>query len=86
MEEDEEDVLYDIETCVLTFQVKETIKNIIDQIYVQKNLTPICRMLMFKRLLLRLGTDCRFTFSNSFYQQTDGCTLNDPLSVTFSAI
>ena len=31
-----------------------------------------------------LPTNCKFTLSNSLYQQTDGCTMNGLLCVTFS--
>ena len=60
--------------------------HIIDQIYVQKKVPPICTKLIFKRLLLKLAAECKFTVLNSFYQQTDGCTIGSPRSVTFSDI
>ena len=55
-----------------------------DGIYVQKKLTPICTKLICQRLLLKLATEYSFTFLNSFYQQTDGCTMGDPIAVIFS--
>ena len=42
--------------------------------------------LTFKALLLKLSAECKFTFSNSFCQQTDECTRNGTLSVAFSDI
>ena len=34
--------------------------------------------------VLKLNTECKFTFKNSLYQQIDGCTMGGPFSVTFS--
>ena len=80
---DEEDISYDAESLFTNILVKETIHNIIDQIYVQRKVPPICTKLMFKRFLLKLPTEWKFTFLNSFYQQTVGCTISSPLSVAF---
>ena len=56
----------------------------IDQIYVQKKLTPTCTELIFKRLLLKLAIERKFTSSNIFYQQNDACAICGPVSVNFS--
>ena len=66
--------------------VKETVDYIIDQICVQRNLTPVWTKLIFKILLLKLATECKFTFSNSFNKQTDRCTMGGLLPFTFSNI
>ena len=42
--------------------------------------------LIFKRLLLKLTTDCTFVFDSSFYKQVEGCSMGGPLSVTLSDI
>ena len=39
---------------------------------------------IFRRLLLRLATECKLTFVNSFYKHIDGSSLAGPVSVTFS--
>ena len=57
LEEDEEDVSYDVESLFTNIPVTETIDNIKDQIYVQKKLTTICTNLIFKRLLLKVDTE-----------------------------
>lgn len=41
LEDDEEDTSYDVESLFTNIPIKETIDNIIDQIYVQKKLTSI---------------------------------------------
>ena len=35
-------------------------------------LSKICSKLIFKRLLLKLTTECTFMFTSDFYKQTDG--------------
>ena len=65
---------------------KETIDYMIDQIWVQRKLTPVRTKLIFKILLFKLATECKFTFSNSFNEQTDRRTTGGLLSFTFSNI
>lgn len=84
--EDPEHVSYDVESPFTNIPIKETIDYIKDQIYVQKNLKPICTKLIFQKLLLKLASECKFAFSNSFCQQTNGCTMHVSLSVSFSDI
>ena len=65
-EEDEKDISYDAKSLFTNITVKETIDYIIDQIYVQKSLTTICRNLIFTRLLFKLATECKFIFLDPF--------------------
>ena len=53
---------------------------------VQHKLKPICSKLLFKSLPIKLSTEVTFTFNSRFWKQTDGCTMGDPFSVTFSNI
>ena len=85
-QDDEEDVSYDVESLFTNILIEETINYIIDQIYVHKKLTPICSKLIFRRLLIKLATECTFKFNSRFLKQVDGCTMGGPLSVTFSDI
>ena len=39
-----------------------------------------------RRLLIKLATGCAFKFNSRFLKQLDGCTMERPLSVTFSDI
>ena len=66
--------------------IKETINYIIEQIYIQKRLTPICLKLIFRRLLVKLATGCTFKFNNRFVKQVGSWTMGTPLSVTLSDI
>ena len=52
----------------------------------QKKLTTICTKLIFKRLLLKFATECKFTFLNNLYQKTEECATGGPISVTFADI
>ena len=84
--DDEEDVSCDVESLFTNIPIKDTIEHIIEQIYTHKKLKPICSELIFKRLLLKLATECTCIFNHKFYKQIDGCTMGGPLSVTFSDI
>ena len=77
---------HDVESLITNILVQETINYITEQIYVHKKLMPICSKLIFRRLLIKLATECTFKFNNRFLKQVDGCTMGGPLSVTFSDI
>ena len=83
LQDDEEDVSYDVESLFTNIAIQETINYISEQIYVHKKLTPICLKLVFRRLLIKLATECTFKFNNRFLKQVDGCTMGGPLPVTF---
>ena len=84
LQEDKGNASYDIECCFTNIPMFNTIDYILEQIYVQHKLKPICSELIFKRLLIKLSTEVTFTFNSKFCIQTDGCALGGPLSVTFS--
>ena len=70
-----------------TFPINDTVDYyILDQVYVQPKLKPICSKLIFNRLLIKLSTEVTFTFNSKFCKQTDDCTMGGPLLVTFSDI
>ena len=77
LQDDEEDVSYDVESLFTNIPIQETINYIIEQIYVDIKLTPICSKLIFRRLLIKLATECTFKFNNRFLKQVDDCTLED---------
>ena len=85
-QDDEEDVLYDVESLFTNIPIEETINYIIEQIYVHKKLTPICSKLILRRVLIKLATECTFKLNSRFLKQVDDCTMGGPLSVTFSDI
>ena len=86
LQDDEEDVSYDAESLFTNILIQETINYIIEQIYVHKKLTQICSKLIFRRLLIKIATECTFKFNNRILKQVDGRTMGEPLSVTFSYI
>ena len=66
LQDDEENVLYDVESLFTNIPIQETINYVIEQIYVQKKLLPICSKLFFRRLLIKLTTECTFKFNSKF--------------------
>ena len=66
LQDDEEDVSYDVESLFTNILIKERINCITEQIYAHKSLTPICSKLIFTRLLIKLATQCTFKFNNRF--------------------
>ena len=47
---------------------------------------PICSKLIFRRLLIKLATECTFKSNSRCFKPVGGCTMGGPLSVTFSDI
>ena len=86
LQDDEEDVSYDVESLFTNIPIQETINYIIEQIYVHKKLTPVSSKLIFRRLLIKLATECTFKVNNRLLKQVDDCTMGRPLSVTFTDI
>ena len=66
MQDDEEDLSYDIGSLFTNILIEETTNCIIEQIYIQKKLTPICSKLIFTKLLVKHTTVCTFKFNNTF--------------------
>ena len=66
LQDDEEDVSYDVESLFANILIQETINYIIEQINVHKKLTPICSKLISRRLLIKLSAECTFKFNNRF--------------------
>ena len=83
---DKKDASYDVESLFSNISIEETINYITEQIHVHKKLMPICSKLIFQRLLIKFATECTFKFNSRFFKQTDGCTMREPLSITFSDI
>ena len=68
LETNEEYVSYDM------YLVMETINYILAEIYDHHWLKPMCNILIFKWLLLKLTTESTFIF-NIKYKQTAGCNI-----------
>ena len=86
LQKNEEYVLYDADSLFTNILFKETIDYIIHKIYHKKSLKPICKKLIFKRLLYKSTTDCTIQFNQSFYKQIDDCAMSGPLSVILADI
>ena len=66
MQDNEENLSYDIGSLFTNILIEETTNYIIKQIYIQKKLTPICSKLIFTKLLVKHATVCTFKFNNTF--------------------
>ena len=86
LQDDEEDVSYDVESLFTNIPIQEKINYITEQIYVHEKLTPICSKLIFRRLLITFATEYTFKFNSRFLKQVDDCTMGGSISVTFSDI
>ena len=69
LQDDEEDLSYDVESLFANIPIQKTINYITEQIYVHKKLTPICSKLIFRRLSIKLATECTFNFNNRFLKK-----------------
>ena len=79
--------LNDLESLFTNVPVEETIEYILDEIYVNKKLKPLCKSrLIMKRLLQRLISDCLFSVNGRLLKQKDGCSMGSPLSVDISGV
>ena len=83
---DEEYISYDVDSLFTNIPVADTIEYIIHQIYTEKKIPSICSKLIFKRLLLKLTTECSFQFNHLLIKQVESCTMGGLLSVTFAEI
>ena len=81
-----EDVSYDVESLFTGISVAETIGYILKRIYTNKELKPLCKKSIFKRLLIKLIKESVFSVNNWLIKQTDGFPMGDPISVVFSDI
>ena len=86
LETHEEYVSHDAESFFINILVREAINYILAKIHDHQKLKPMCSKLVFKCLLLKLTTESTFMFNKKYYQQTDGCTMGEPLSVVLSDI
>ena len=64
LQEDEEDVSYDIESLFTNIPINDTIDYILEQIYVQHKLKAKYSKLIFKCLLIKFSTEVTFTFNS----------------------
>ena len=79
MSEDEEGVIYDVESLFTNIPINETIDFICDEIYIHKKLQPICKRSVFKKLLLKLTTECTFSINEQLCKQIDRVSMGGTL-------
>ena len=84
LSEDEEGVSYDVESLFTNIPIKDTIDFICEEIYVHKKLEPICKKSIFKKLLYKLTTECKFSATGKLQKQVDGVSVRVTLSVILS--
>ena len=73
LDEDDENIPYDVDSLFTNIPVEEAIKYIIYIIYTMKKIPEICCKLVLKWLFLKLITKCFFQFLRELFKQT-GCT------------
>ena len=81
-----EDVSYDVVSLFTSIPVAETIEYILKRIYTNKELKPLCKKSIFKKLLIKLTKESVFSANNRLIKQIDGCPMGGPTSVVFSDI
>ena len=81
-----EDVSYDVESLFTSIPVAETIQYILNRVYTNKELKPLCKKSIFKKLLIKLTKESVFSANNCLIKQIDGCPMGDPISMVFSDI
>ena len=84
LSENKEDVSYDVKSIFTNISINETIGFICDELYIHKKLQPICKRSIFKKLLLKLTTECTFSINDQLCKQIDGVSMGDTLSVVLS--
>ena len=84
--DDYEDVSYDAESIFTIITIKETTDYIIHKIYTKNVIEPMCKKLIFKKLLLKVTKECTFSVNNRLIKQIDECPMGGPISVVFADI
>ena len=69
LDEDEECASYDVDSSFINIPVQETFDYIIHQIYTDKKLPHICSKTIFRRLLLKMPTECSFQLKQKLCKQ-----------------
>ena len=76
----------DLESLFTNISLKETISDILEQIYARNKLPVICSKLIFCRLHEKIITKNLFQLNSELFKQTDGCAMDSPLSATLTDI
>ena len=84
MVSNEEYVSYDVDLQFTSIPLGETINFILDEIYIQKKLEPLCKKSVVKKLLIEFCKDCTFSLDCRLLRQVDGCSIGGSISVVLS--
>ena len=71
LQEDEEDISYDVESLFINIPINETIEYMLNQMYNKERLKPVCSNLILKRLLRKLATEVTFVKKQMVVQWVD---------------
>ena len=82
--DDYEDVSFDVESMFTSITIKETIDYILNKIYTEKIIEPMCKKSIFKKLLIKLTKESTFSVKNRLIKQIDWCPMGGSISVVFS--
>ena len=83
---DEKYLSHNVDSLFTNIPLKETIDYILEEIYANRKMKPICSKLICKWLLYKLTSECTFQFNMKFFKQIDSCSMVWPLSITLSDI
>ena len=84
--DDYEDVSYAVQSLFTSIPIKETIDYIIHKICIKNVIEPMCKKLIFRKLLRKLTKECTFLVDNRLIKQIGGCPMGGPISVVFADI
>ena len=73
-----------MDSLFTSIPVGETIRFILDEIYVWQKLEPFCMKSVFKKFLNKLCKGCTFLGDGRSITQVDACPMGSPISVVFS--
>ena len=81
-----EDVLDDVESLFTSVPVGETIEYILKRLNTNKELKPLCKKYILKKILIKLTKELVFSANKHLIKQINGCPMGGPISVVFSDI
>ena len=66
--------------------VEKTTNYIVGRTYVRKEIEPLCKKSIFKKLLFMLTKRCAVSVTEKLLKEVDECPMDGPISVVFSDI
>ena len=81
-----EDVSYDVESLFTSTPIAETTEYILKRTYTNKELKPLCKKSIFKKLLIKLIKKSFLSANNHQIKQIDGCPNRGPIMTYINCI